>query len=161
VTHVPGAERRDLTWTEVAARLTAEPFWWLATASASNGPHSVPVWGVVVDGRAFSYADATARRVRDLSDDPRTVLHLPSASDVLIVRGTLHDAGLAEEAPAVVAAYTAKYTDPRDQQWLPGAEGMEGVRLLRLEARSARTWHLDDFLGSQRAWRASTSQPAG
>jgi hypothetical protein len=157
---VPGAGRRDLTWTDVAARLADEPFWWLATSSAANGPHSVPVWGVVVEGEAFSYADATARRVRDLSDDPRAVLHLPSASDVLIVRGTLHDAGAAADVPAVVGAYAAKYTDPGDQQWLPGAEGMQGVRLLRFEARSARAWHLDDFLGSQRAWRASAEPPS-
>lgn len=141
-----------LTWDDISRRLAVEPFWWLATASSESGPHSVPVWGVVVDGVPVSYADPTTRRVRDLRADPRAVLHLPSATDVLIVRGELRDAGLAEHDQAVVDAYAAKYTDPGDERWLPGAEGMQGVCLLRFEPRDARAWRLDDFLGSHRAW---------
>ncbi len=150
---VDGSRRAELTWDEIAGRLAVEPFWWLATASAESGPHSVPVWGVVVNGVPVSYADPTARRVRDVAADPRAVLHLPSATDVLLVRGVLRDAGVAEDDPAVVRAYAAKYTDEGDQRWLPGADGMQGVRLLRLDARNATCWLLDDFLGSQRAWR--------
>lgn len=144
----------ELTWAEIADRLDREPYWWLATASAQSGPHSVPVWGVVVDGVAYCYADAAARRMRDLRADPRAVLHLPDAVDVLVVSGTLTDVGVAEQHPEVVAAYARAYPDPDDQQWLPGTEHMLGVRLLRLQPASARAWHLADFFGSQRRWRA-------
>lgn len=154
MTVVTAAPPAELTWLEVAARLEREPFWWMATACATSGPHSVPVWGVVVDGVAYSYADAGARRVRDLRTDPRAVLHLPSPTDVLAVSGTLSDIGPAEEHAAVVSAYADKYPDPADQQWLPGTEQMLGVRLLRLDPISARAWDLSDFLGSQRRWRA-------
>jgi hypothetical protein len=150
----------ELTWAEAAQRLEGEPFWWIATGSASAGPHSVPVWGVVLDGVPLSYADAGARRVRDLASDPRAVLHLPSATDVLVVWGTLHDEGLAEQHAGVVAAYAAKYTDPGDQMWLPGTPAMAGVRLLRFTPHRARAWTLADFIGSQRRWVAS-SPPAG
>jgi hypothetical protein len=146
----------DLTWTEVAQRLAAEPFWWIATGSVSGGPHSVPVWGVVLDGVPLSYADSNARRVQDCASDPRAVLHLPSATDVLVVWGTLRDEGLAEQRPDVVAAYAAKYTDPGDQRWLPGTPAMAGVRLLSVTPRRARAWTLADFIGSQRRWTASS-----
>jgi hypothetical protein len=145
---------QQLTWGEIALRLEREPFWWLATASVPDGPHSVPVWGVVVDDVAYSYADGQARRVRHLADDRRAVLHLPSGSDVLIVWGTLRDVGLAEQHAAVVDAYARKYTDPHDQPWLPGTEMMLGVRLLRFEPQRARAWTLEGFLESQRRWQA-------
>jgi|GEM_PF-2006945 hypothetical protein len=144
----------ELTWAEIADRLGREPFWWLGTCSPQAGPHCVPVWGVVVDGAAFSYADAGARRMRDLREDARVTLHLPSAVDVLVVSGTMTDIGVAEQFPEVVAAYARAYPDPGDRQWLPGTEHMLGVRLLRLHPTSARAWHLDDFFGSQRRWRA-------
>jgi hypothetical protein len=153
---VMGTEASDeLTWTEIADRLAREPFWWLATSSPQTGPHSVPVWGVVVDGVAYSYADAGARRMRDLREDPRAVLHLPSALDVLVVSGTLSDVGAAEQYPEVVAAYARAYPDPGDRPWLPGTEHMLGVRLLRLHPVRARAWRLDDFFGSQRRWRVA------
>jgi hypothetical protein len=147
-------EDRDLAWDEIATRLSASPVWWIATASRSAGPHSVPVWGVVVDGVALSYADPSARRVRDLAEDPRCAVHLESGSDVLIVHGSLEDAGDAAADPVAVAAYARKYAAPGDAQYLPGAPQMAGVRLLALSPVRAMAWRLDDFFGSQRRWSA-------
>lgn len=135
-------------------RFSAAPVWWLATASVADGPHTVPVWGVVVDGILCSYADPGARRVRDLASDPRAVLHLESGSDVLIVRGTCTIGGPVVERPDVVAAYASKYTAPEDAPFLPGAPEMDGVVLLELRPTSAQAWNLADFFGSQQRWRA-------
>ena len=147
-------EHRDLSWDEIAERLSASQMWWIATASPSAGPHSVPVWGVVVDGVALSYADSASRRVRDLAEDPRCAVHLESGADVLIVHGQLQDLGEAAADPAGVAAYASKYSAPEDAEYLPGAPQMSGVRLLALRPARAMAWRLDDFFGSQRRWSA-------
>jgi Pyridoxamine 5'-phosphate oxidase len=143
-----------LSRSEIDDRLSAAAFWWVVTSSTDDGPHAVPVWGVVVDGRLCTYADPHARRVRDLADDDRGVLHLESASDVLIVRGRFRTHGPVVDDPEVVAAYAAKYPTPADADFLPGAPGMAGIVLVTFEPASALAWSLDDFFASQRRWSA-------
>lgn len=144
----------ELSAASIAERFHAEPFWWMATASADDGPHAVPVWGVAVDGLLCTYADPGARRVRDLDDDPRAVLHLESGADVLVVRGRCTVDGPVVERPDVIGAYAAKYTAPEDAPFLPGAPEMAGVVLVTFTPATAMSWSLDDFFGSQRRWRA-------
>jgi hypothetical protein len=139
---------------EISRRFAAAPVWWIATSSADDGPHTVPVWGVVVDGLLHTYADPGARRVRDLRADPRVVVHLESGSDVLIVRGTATVGGEVVEHPDVVAAYAQAYPSPEDAAFLPGAPEMAGVVLVTVRPESALAWSLDDFFASQRRWSA-------
>lgn len=148
----PGRDVTALAWPDIAARLGAAAVWWVATASSERGPHTVPVWGVVVDGEPFLYGDAGARRARDLRSDPRAVLHLESGTDVLIVHGELTDVGPAAAHRAACEAYAGKYTDPGERPFLPDAPEMAGVRLYRFRPRSAMTWDLEDFFGTQRRW---------
>lgn len=143
----------DLVWAEVAQRLAAAHYWWVATAGPT-GPHAVPVWGVVVDGVPWFYGDPSAVRSRDLATDPRCVVHLESAEDVLIVRGTAEPAGDPSGWPDVVAAYRGAYTAPDEVAFLPDDPSMAGVVLYRVAPGSALAWDLDDFLGSQRRWHA-------
>ena len=42
----------ELLWHEVATRFQTAPSWWVAT-QGPEGPHAVPVWGVVVDDALF------------------------------------------------------------------------------------------------------------
>jgi len=86
-----------LGWEEIGARFGRAAVWWLVTADRSAGPHAVPVWGVVVDGVLYCYADPASRRMRDLREDRRAVAHLEDGSDVLIVHGDLHDLGAAAD----------------------------------------------------------------
>jgi hypothetical protein len=145
----------ELTWEEIAARLSREEFWWLTTQSASDGPHAVPVWGVVVAGAAYTYASPTSRRSRNVAADDRVLVHAESASDVLIVRGRLSDHGPVAADRDVNAAYRAKYTHPDHAQWLPDAPEMVGDdRMMRLHPTAAMAWNLDDLFGSQRRWTA-------
>ena len=144
----------ELTWDEVAQRFAAAQCWWVAT-TGEDGPHAVPVWGVVVDGVLHFYGEPTAVRSRNLLADPRLVLHLESGSSVLIVHGTATAGGPAGEVPDVAAAYAAKYTDPTDLEYLPDAPGMGGVLLWTVAPTRAIAWQLgtsDDWVN--RRWRA-------
>ena len=101
----------DLTWDDILQRLSAARVWWVATSHPQRGPHTVPVWGVVVAGFAYIYGEASSRRHRDLADDARAVVHLEDGEDVLILRGEFVDAGLPTDHSTVIEAYRAKYTD--------------------------------------------------
>ncbi len=143
-----------LTWDEVAARFAAAPSWWVAT-TGPDGPHAVPVWGVHVVGLLAFYGDPSSVRSRNLAADPRVVVHLESADDVLILHGSARDVGTPQEHPKACAAYAEKYSDPSDLQYLPDAAGMEGTRLWAITPQRAIAWRLDGGEGLEnRRWRA-------
>lgn len=136
-----------LGWDEVARRFDEAPSWWAATTGPA-GPHSVPVWGVVVDGALTFYGSPTAVRSRNLAADPRLVLHLESSEDVLILHGTAAAVGPAGGDAAVNAAYAAKYRDPSDLEYLPDAPANEDALRFVVAPERALAWRL----GSSQEW---------
>jgi hypothetical protein len=52
-------------------------------------------------------AERSTVKARNLAADPRVVIHLESAEDVLIVRGVVEDLGPPAAVPQVVAALAA------------------------------------------------------
>jgi PPOX class probable F420-dependent enzyme len=142
----------NLSWPEVAARLAAARSYWLCTTMPSGAPHAAPVWGVVLDRTLHLYTERHTVKARNIAADPRVVVHLESAQDVLIVRGTAEDLGTPAQVPEVVAALSAKYTSIEDQQYLPSADPAFDV-VYAIKPRSARMWRLPDYEGSQRRWR--------
>ena len=141
----------SMSWSDVVARLAPARSYWIATASASGVPHTVPVWGVVVGDAFHLYTERSTVKARDLAENPRMVLHLESAEDVLIVHGRAVDLGRPSENPAVVAALEEKYSDPEDTAYLPSGDPSFDV-VYRLAPTRARAWRLDDWDGSQRRW---------
>lgn len=144
-----------LDWDEIATRFETAQSWWVAT-SGPAGPHAVPVWGVVVGGVLQFYGEESTVRSRNLAVDPRLVLHLESASDVLVVHGTAGVSGFAHEHADVNAAYAAKYIDPTDREYLPDAPGMTAARLYVVTPTRAIAWRLGSSEEwDNRRWRAA------
>jgi hypothetical protein len=143
-----------LEWAEVARRFQDAASWWVATTGPA-GPHAVPVWGVVVDDVLSFYGGPDAVRSRNLAVDPRLVLHLESASDVLILHGTATVAGPAGGDPGVNAAYAAKYTDPTDLEYLPDAPANEAAWRFAVTPVRAVAWRLGSSVEwENRRWSA-------
>jgi hypothetical protein len=141
-----------MTWAEVAERLGAARNYWLGSTTPAGAPHAAPVWGVVTGGTLYLYSERSTVKARNLAADPRVVIHLESGEDVLIVRGTAEDVGAPSAVPAVIAALTAKYARPQDQQYLPAADPDFDV-VYAIRPRSAMAWRLDDY-AAQRRWRS-------
>jgi nitroimidazol reductase NimA-like FMN-containing flavoprotein (pyridoxamine 5'-phosphate oxidase superfamily) len=140
-----------ISWPEIVARLAPARSYWLCTTTPSGAPHAAPVWGVVSGGTLYLYSERRTVKARNLAADPRLVLHLESAEDVVIVRGTAQDVGTPARVPEVVAALSAKYASDADRQYLPDADpGFDVVYAVR--PQSAMTWRLADYEGSQRRW---------
>ena len=142
-----------MTWAEVAARLAGARTYWLGTVTPSGAPHAAPVWGAVHDGTLYLYSERRTAKARNLAANPRVVVHLGSGEDVLIVHGTVTDMGGPADVPRVVAALSAKYTWPEDQQFLPASDPDFDV-VWAVQPRSALAWRLVDYDGSQRRWTA-------
>lgn len=142
----------NLSWSEVAARLAAARSYWLCTTTPSGAPHAAPVWGAVLNDTLHLYTERRTVKARNLAADPRLVVHLESAQNVLIVRGTAEDLGTPAQVPEVVAALSAKYPSAEDRQYLPATDPAFDV-VYAIRPQSARMWHLPDFEGSQRRWR--------
>jgi PPOX class probable F420-dependent enzyme len=140
-----------ISWPEIAACLAAARSYWVCTTTPSGAPHAAPVWGVVSGGTLYFYSERRTVKARNLAADPRLVLHLESAEDVVIVRGTAQDVGTPARVPEVVAALSAKYASDADRQYLPDADPDFDV-VYAVRPQSAMTWRLADYEGSQRRW---------
>ncbi len=142
-----------MTWDEVAARLAPARSYWVASIGAGGAPHTVPVWGVELEGTLYFYGERTTVRVAHLARDGRVAVHLEDPSDVLVVNGRLEDVGTTTDHPAVVAALRAKYDEPGDAGYLP-SDTTPFDLVYRFVPDRAMSWNLEDFEGSQRRWRA-------
>ena len=143
-----------MNWTDVAGRLSVARNYWLGSTTASGAPHAAPVWGAVTGETLYLYSERGTVKARNLAADPRLVIHLENAEDVLIVRGVAEDLGTPAMVPTVVAALAAKYTRPEDQQYLPDRDPDFDV-VYALRPQSALAWRLDDYAASQRRWSAA------
>jgi hypothetical protein len=106
---------------------------------------------VVTGETLYLYSERSTVKARNLAADPRVVVHLESGEDVLIVRGVAEDLGPPATVPSVVTALAAKYTRPKDRQYLPDRDPDFDV-VWAIRPRSAMAWQLDDYDASQRRW---------
>jgi PPOX class probable F420-dependent enzyme len=141
----------SVSWAAVAARLAAARSYWLSTTMPSGAPHAAPVWGVVMNHTLYLYSERRTVKARNLAADPRVVVHLESAEDVVIVRGTAENLGTPAQVPDVVTALSAKYTGVEDRQYLPDADADFDI-IYAIRPQSAMIWRLADYEGSQRRW---------
>lgn len=140
------------SWGGCSARLEASELYWLATTRRDGRPHVVPVGAVWVEDRLWFNTSRQTVIARTLANEPRAVVHLESAEDVLIVEGFASLLDLAQVPADVVVAYTDKYGgewdggDP-DSLWL----------WFTIDPRSAMSWSFSDMrntairVGAERA----------
>jgi PPOX class probable F420-dependent enzyme len=86
---------------------------WLVTVTASGMGYPTPVWFAFTGGQIIIYTEPDARKVANITRQPRVVVHFnsdPSGSDIVVIRGR------AEVDPDVDPntdpVYVEKYTRP-------------------------------------------------
>ena len=131
----------SMEWDDIARRFSAARNWWVGTSS-DRGPHSVPVWGVVVGGELMFYGEPGALRSRTLAADPRLVVHLENGDAVLILHGTAQPGVRGVDDQEVIAAYAAKYTAALDLEYLPGTSHTTATVLYVVTPIRVMAWEL-------------------
>lgn len=140
-----------LTWGEIAERLSSAHSYWLHTTGEEGTPHASPVWGVVVNEVLYHYTESRTRKAQDLLRNARVVVHLESASEVLIVHGELRVEGHPRDHLEILRALDEKYGRPDEVPFLPSRDPCFDV-LYALEPSRALTWSLPDTEASTRRW---------
>ena len=142
------------------ARLRASTIYWIATTRPDGRPHSMPVWGVWVDGALWF--GTGGQKVRNLRHQPYAIVHHESAEDVAIIEG-LVERHLFEDAPdRVVAAFAEKYVNPETGEPFDLLEGEgsedEEVWLYSLRVRVGHAWLEGAFLETETRWESADDE---
>ena len=128
-----------LPWSWAEEQLVKARNYWVCTTHGDGRPHAAPVWGIWVDGALWFGTNPSSAKGRNLARDARTVVHLESGDDVVILEGRVElpdDRELQEQA---ADAYEAKY-------------GHRPVRLFALRPRVAQTWTESGFTRNATRW---------
>jgi hypothetical protein len=137
---IPTTTEGLLPWPRVEERLRAARHYWLSTVRPDGRPHSVPRWGVWVDG-AFYYDGApTTRHVRNLEHNPACTLTLESGVEVVIIEGR---SAATSAAPDGLGARLAAAFQKYHPDYAPGPDswaGADGGGLRVIIPRRALAW---------------------
>ncbi|MEW5872268.1 MAG: pyridoxamine 5'-phosphate oxidase family protein [Chloroflexota bacterium] len=119
--------------------LTKARNYWAATINPHNTPHTMPVWGVFVEGSLYFDGSPRTRRGRNIAANPAVVVHLESGEDVVVLEGEAHEIVGVERplAEKLAAAYSAKYAD---RNYSPGPDTWQTGGLYRLTVHKAFAW---------------------
>lgn len=105
-------EQTPLDWAGVRERLEQSKHFWFSTADATGAPHARPIWGAWVDDTLYADGGVPVTRWgRDLLANPRTQVHLESATEVVIVDGefSMTNDLTPESFARVQASYLRRY----------------------------------------------------
>jgi nitroimidazol reductase NimA-like FMN-containing flavoprotein (pyridoxamine 5'-phosphate oxidase superfamily) len=138
-----------LEWPPVVERLSAARNYWVSTSGADGSPHCMPVWGVWVDGEFLFSTSPISRKARNLGKNPRAVVHLESADQVVVIEGVARELRDGESIGRFLEAYNPKYS------WDFTTEQLSAGGVYAVRPRKAFAW-LDSqgegFSGTATRW---------
>lgn len=130
-----------LAWAAVEERLVASLHYWLSSVRPDATPHTVPRWGVWVDGRFWYDGAPTTVHARNLATNPAVTLTLEDGRQAVIVEGVSEPARAdADDLGARLSVAFGKY---RDEGYSPGPDswaGGDGGGLRVVTPRKALAW---------------------
>lgn len=129
-----------LSWDVVQERLRASLNYWLTTVRPAGTPHSVPRWGVWVDGCFYYDGAPTTRHALNLNRNPSCTLTLESGTEVVIVEGTSTPT---RADPADLGARLATAFEKYHPDYQPGPDswsGSDGGGLRVITPKRALAW---------------------
>ena len=113
-------------WSWVAAQLTDSKNYWLCSVRPDGRPHSVPRWGVYMDGKIFYDGSPETRHAQNLTSNPHISVHLENGDQAVMLEGTSVPAGKPDAGldARLVKEYRRKYAEhgysPDSGQWDEG-----------------------------------------
>jgi hypothetical protein len=138
-----------MAWSAAVGRLVAARNYWLTSASAAGIPHAMPVWGVWLDDRFLFSTGPSTRKARNVTENPFAVVHLESASELVIVEGTVRQPCDERSVSDFLAAYNPKYS------WSFTADDFRSGGLFEVRPQKAFAWLGDEgdaFAGAGTRW---------
>src|SRR2546427_10515105 len=156
--HMPklyGARKRKeyLPWGHAEERLGRSRNYWICTSRPDGRPHSIPLWGMWVEGALYFGTARATRKSRNLLQNPPVSVHLESGDDVIILEGRASEGSDPGNVKQLDAASRAKYKMPLVM--IPGESVMYRVR-----PRAVLAWLERDMSGTGTRWECAEKAPA-
>ena len=101
-----------LPWSHAEERLTKSRNYWICTARPDGRPHSIPVWGLWLEGALYFGTARASRKGRNLAHKPAVSVHLESGDDVVILEGEAAEVSDQPTLKKLDAGYRKKYKMP-------------------------------------------------
>ncbi len=135
-----------LTWDWVDRQMREARNYWLCSVCGDGRPHSVPVWGVWVEGDLYFGTDKNSVKARNIARDNRVVMHLDSGDETVIVEGQLVKAQVADPLLKKIGErYVEKYVlDPELEE--------TDDLLFRLIPKKVMAWLERDYPATATYW---------
>lgn len=90
-------KKKFLPWAHAEERLVNSRSYWICTARPDGRPHSIPVWGMWVEGALYFGTARAARKARNIAHNSAVSVHLESGDDVVILEGKAIEADVSEK----------------------------------------------------------------
>lgn len=84
---VPVSSEGMLPWSWAEERFSRSHNYWLTTVRPNGAPHTMPVWGVWLDGAWYFSTGATSRKGRNLEQNQNCVVCNEKAEEAVILEG--------------------------------------------------------------------------
>lgn len=138
---LPETTQGLLDWATVEPRLREALHYWISSVRPDATPHTVPRWGVWLDGRFFYDGAPTTRHTRNVERNPAVTLTLESGTQVVIVEGqstaTRADPdGLGARLAQAFGKYADSGYTPEPDAWA----GRDGGGLRVITPHRAMAW---------------------
>ena len=121
---LPETSSGQLTWAQVEPHLEQAMHYWLSSVRPDGRPHSVPRWGVWMDGRFWYDGAPTTRHTRNVEVNPAVTLTLESGTQVVIVEG--ESVATRADPEGLGARLSQAFTKYADSDYSPGSDSWSG-----------------------------------
>ncbi|MDO5739687.1 MAG: pyridoxamine 5'-phosphate oxidase family protein [Ornithinimicrobium sp.] len=138
---LPESTEGLLGWGEVESRLRDALHYWINSVRPDGRPHSVPRWGVWINGRFWYDGAPTTRHTRNVEKNPAVTLTLESGTQVVIVEGESH--ATRAEPDDLGQKLSEAFGKYADLDYAPGADswsGRDGGGLRVITPHRAMAW---------------------
>ena len=142
---IPKNAKGMLEWGAVNEWLESATIYWLSTASSDGKPHSTPIWGLWAEGGFYFDGSPETLWVRNLTANPRLVVHIENGSRMVILEGEVERTATPE--PEVFK----KLADQSEAKYKSRPESVEGNLMMR--PRKVMAWDHNDFGRTATKWR--------
>src|SRR5205807_4113838 len=105
-------DKKYLPWSHAEERLAKSRNYWICKARHDGRPHSIPVWGLWLEGALYFGTARASRKAGNLAHKPAVSVHLESGDDVVILEGEVVEVSDQSMFKKLDAASRAKYKMP-------------------------------------------------
>ena len=113
----PQTSEGMLSWEWARERLSKSHNYWLTTTRPDCSPHTMPVWGIWLNGAWYCSTGAKSRKAQNLAKNSYCTVCTENAAEAVILEGVARNLSESAIPQQAFIAYQAKYgweLDPRN-----------------------------------------------